>query len=64
MKETVASIFIIVGCLFVVIGLSHEDKYQIRDGCMYHITKDWNGIDTDQSTTLVTCDESEFHKYK
>jgi len=63
MRESIFSLVVIAICLTIIIFGSHKDEYEEIDGCLYHVKRDWNGIDTDYSRTLVTCNKEEFHKY-
>ncbi len=62
--KTVFGLIVCVLCLWFIITASHEDKYVMRDGCVYHFTQDWNGISVDGNYTKVTCDSTKFHKYR
>lgn len=69
MRDVLIGIVAIV-VIFVVFSLiawsGTEDKYVMRDGCIYHKTKELVGggeITFDIEYTLVTCDSTQFHKY-
>ena len=62
--KTVFGIIVCVLCLDFVITASHEDKYVVSNGCIYHFTKDWNGIRVASNYTKVTCDSTHFYKYQ
>lgn len=66
-RNALSGIVIIIVCLLLVVVLNWAgsyDKYVMRDGCVYHKTKEMAGDDFDISYTLVTCDENEFYKYE
>lgn len=65
-RETITGLIILVvvftiGYFFIWIG--SEDKYVMRDGCIYHKTKEFVGEGFDIEYTPVTCDSSQFHNY-
>jgi hypothetical protein len=60
----IAAIIIAIILISIVAAAGEEDKYVLRDGCIYHKTKEFIGEGGfDVEYTLVTCEEGEFHKY-
>ena len=66
-RETISGLAILAAVFIVgylMIKINTEDKYVIRDGCVYHKTTELSGDDFQTNYTLVTCDSVEFHKYE
>ena len=60
----IAAIVIAIAIIYIIAAIGEGDKYVIRDGCVYHKTKEYVGEGGfDVQYTQVTCEESEFHKY-
>lgn len=58
------AIIIAIAIIYIIAAVGEEDKYVLRDGCIYHKTKEYVGEGGfDVEYTLVTCEEGEFHKY-
>jgi hypothetical protein len=65
-RETISGLIILAAVFFVgyvMIQVNTEDKYVMRDGCVYHKTTELSGDDFETNYTLVTCDSTKFHKY-
>jgi len=60
----IAILAIVIGIMIFRNWAGSYDKYVMRDGCIYHKTKELAGDEFDISYTKVTCDESEFYKFK
>jgi hypothetical protein len=66
-REVIGGMGIIIVCLVLVAVMNWAgsyDKYVMRDGCVYHKTKEMAGESFDIEYTLVTCEENEFYKYE
>jgi len=61
--KTIFVIIVMIIC-FLILFSAEEDKYIIRDGCIYHKTKEWTGDGFSINRTKVTCDKLQFKKYK
>ena len=63
MKEGIISLIVAVLCLLALIEFSREDKYIMRDECVFHETREWTGDGISVNYTPVTCDTAKFYKY-
>lgn len=65
--RAIFAVFLVVFLLTMAYGLRKcdvEDKYIIRDSCIYHKTAENIGGQLFVNYTLTTCDEKQFNQYK